>query len=558
MLCDSKGSEGFGNVTAHRANMKSPRASSSMIAALVLPAVRAKRGDFMYAIVKRPLRSFAPLLCAVVLAGLSARGQGVTAEAPAADQTGLGAKIEALTRSVEQVQRELEQSRSEIQQLREMLAQSLRTQVNPSGANPPDEHAGPQRPDASEPPARITEDDWQVLNARVEEHEQVKVESSSKYRLKISGIALFNVFDTSGQLDNLDVPAMAVQPPPYAYTGSLGASFRQSILGLRGIGPRVFGASTSADFQLDFINGAAGPYGGVAAGLVGLRIARLQFDWSKISITGGLETPFFSPNSPTSYLSLAVPAFAAAGNLWNWTPEIRAERRFDFTSSELKVEAGVLDSTGYSVSGSDVRVPTPGESSRQPVYAVRISGNNRMEDHAIAFGISGVYAPLHFPGRQLLSASGAIADWKFPLIAKLQFSGAFFTGRGLDGFGGLALPSIQPQDYQHYLYATAPTLAGIPVIGGWSQLKFTFNSRSEFNAAGGLGARDAGRLRAAAQFDPFLLSIPSSNRVFFFNYIFRPRSDLLFSAEYRRFHTSQILGAANVAGQVGLAAGFLF
>jgi hypothetical protein len=296
----------------------------------------------------------------------------------------------------------------------------------------------------------------------------------------------------------------------------------------------------------------------MTAGLVGLRIARLQFDWSKISITGGLETPFFSPNSPTSYLSLAVPAFAAAGNLWNWTPGIRAERRFDFTSSEFKVEAGVLDSAGYSVSSSDVRVPAPGESSRQPVYAVRVSGNNRMEDHAIAFGISGVYAPLYFPGRQALSASGVMADWKFPLIAKLQLSGAFFTGKGLDGFGGLALPSVQPQDYGHYLYATAPTLAGIPVIGGWSQLKFTLNSRSEFNAAGGLGSRDAGRLRAAAQYDPLLVSVPPSNRVFFFNYIFRPRSDLLFSAEYRRFHTAEISGEPYVAGQIGLAAGFLF
>ena len=513
----------------------------------------------MYAIIERPLRSFVPLLCVVLFAGLSIRAQGLTSQSQA-DQADLGLKIAALTRSVEQMQSELEQSRLEIQQLRDMLAQILRTQANPPPVKPAGEQASvgaeAQNPGTNAPPAQIAEDDWQVLNAKVEEHEQVKVESSTKYRLKISGIALFDVFDTSGQVDNLDVPARAVPPPPYA--GSLAASFRQSILGLRGIGPTVFGASTSADLQLDFINGAAGPYGGVAVGLVGLRIARLQFDWSKFSVSGGLETPFFSPNSPTSYLSLAVPAFAAAGNLWNWTPAIRAERRFDFTSSEFKVEAGVLDSTGYPVSGSNVRLPTPGENSRQPVYAARVSGNNRMEDHAISFGISGIYSPLRFPDGRVLSASGVIADWKFPLIPKLQLSGAFFTGKGLDGFGGLALPSVQPQNYQSYLYVTAPTLTGIPVIGGWSQLKLTLNSRSEFNAAAGLGARDATRLRGAAQFDPLLAGVPSSNQIFFFNYIFRPRSDLLFSAEYRHFHTSEILGGSNVAGQVGLAAGFLF
>jgi hypothetical protein len=140
----------------------------------------------------------------------------------------------------------------------------------------------------------------------------------------------------------------------------------------------------------------------------------------------------------------------------------------------------------------------------------------------------------------------------------LQLSGAFFAGKGFDGFGGLALPSVQPQDYQHFLYTTAPTLAGIPVIGGWSQLKFTLNSRSEFNLAGGVGARDAARLRQAAQFDPLLVPVAANNRIFFFNYIFRPRSDLIFSAEYRRFYTSEVLATSNVAGQVGLAAGFLF
>jgi hypothetical protein len=44
----------------------------------------------------------------------------------------------------------------------------------------------------------------------------------------------------------------------------------------------------------------------------------------------------------------------------------------------------------------------------------------------------------------------------------------------------------------------------------------------------------------------------------FVNYIFRPRSDLLFSAEYRRLRTYESNGSPNSAGQVGLAVGFLF
>jgi hypothetical protein len=44
----------------------------------------------------------------------------------------------------------------------------------------------------------------------------------------------------------------------------------------------------------------------------------------------------------------------------------------------------------------------------------------------------------------------------------------------------------------------------------------------------------------------------------FANYIVHPRSNLLFSAEYRRLRTYPLLGAPAVAGQIGLAAGFLF
>jgi hypothetical protein len=508
-----------------------------------------------------PLRSVLCLVFGGMLLGLPAYGQTQTDPGEVPGTVNLSAKIDALTRTVEQMQNQLQQSRLEIQQLREMIAQMARTQFNATAGNAAHEQGAPvlaQQQNSEPVPARIAEDDWQILNARVEEHEQVKVESSSKYRLKLSGIVLFNAFDTSGQLDNFDVATTAVPRLPYEYTGSLGASFRQSLLGLRGIGPTVAGATTTADLQMDFLNSAGSPYGGIGAGLVGLRTARVQFDWSKFSLTAGLETPFFSPNSPTSYVSLAVPAFASAGNLWNWTPGIRAERRFDFTSSEIKLQAGLLDSTGYSLTNSNMRVPTPGEGTRQPVYAVRLSGNNRTEDHSISFGISGVFSPLQFANGQELSASGAIADWTFPLTTKFQLTGAFFSGKGLDAFGGVALPAVQPQDYGHYLYTSAPMLAAIPVIGGWSQLKFTLNNRSEFNAAAGLGARDSARLRTSAAFDPFLLTVPSSNRVYLFNYIFRPRGDLVLSAEYRRFHTADVVGSSNIAAQVGLAAGFLF
>jgi hypothetical protein len=41
------------------------------------------------------------------------------------------------------------------------------------------------------------------------------------------------------------------------------------------------------------------------------------------------------------------------------------------------------------------------------------------------------------------------------------------------------------------------------------------------------------------------------------NFIYRPRSDLLFSGEYRRLRTSEI-GALNTADQINLIMGVLF
>jgi hypothetical protein len=52
--------------------------------------------------------------------------------------------------------------------------------------------------------------------------------------------------------------------------------------------------------------------------------------------------------------------------------------------------------------------------------------------------------------------------------------------------------------------------------------------------------------------------IPARNEMIFGNYIFRPRSDLLFSAEYRRLRTYEVTGTPDSAGQFGLAVGFLF
>lgn len=510
------------------------------------------------------------VLCIVFLSALPTWAQSASTSAVQSGQGEVDAKIRVLTESLERTEAELSESRSEIRQLRaafEQLQQNMEElsrsrpaalgQTIPQAENPPrDSQQAPPREYAA--PAAASADDWEILNTRVEEQQQVKVESASKYRLKLSGLLLLNVFSTSGQVDNLDLPGMALPRSAGASEGSVGGSLRQSIVGLTGIGPQILGARTMADLQMDFFGGLPNGYSAAASGVMRLRLARVRFDWKNTSVTGGLDLPFFSPNSPTSYMSVAVPGFATAGNLWAWAPTIRVEQNLSSSFSRIKLEAGLLDSPGGLSFNATTRYPTAGESSRQPAYAVRISANAKSADHPYSIGFGGIYIPQRYFGSSKLNGWGGTMDWKFPLLPRTELSGEFFTGKGLDDFGGVAFPPTELESPGQPPAFGDSMVAGITMIGGWSQLKVKPDARNEFNIAAGSGGWNSGRLRRAILFDPALGILPARNQMFFVNYIFKPRSDLLFSAEYRRLRTISATGPLTTAGQVGFATGFLF
>jgi hypothetical protein len=508
-----------------------------------------------------------PLLLAALLLGPATRAQSTSSTAPEA-QPELAGKIEKLTKSLEQTQVELAESRTEIQQLRatlqEVLARMNDAAASAAPAAPAENSAagGAQaRSDAAPAPlAKISQDDWDVLNARVEEQRQTKVESGSRFRLKLSGLALFTANANFGQFNDVDLPGIVLPHFAGYSNGSVSASVRQSIIGLTGVGPTLFGARTSGDLQMDFWGGVPSGYGATSSGLAEVRVARLRFDWKDTSVVGGMDYPFFSPNLPTTYLSVIVPGFASAGNLWNWSPTLRVEQRFTGPLSAFKAEAGVLDpaSSIYNPNSTNIRVVSPTENSRQPTYAFRFSGSTKSEDHPASIGISGVFSPQRFIYGYSVDGWAAALDWKFPLVPRTEISGEFFTGRGIDGFGGVPLSPNRPADALQYAALTSPQLASMGVIGGWSQFKFRLNTRSEFNVAAGSGGRNSHDLRTESVGNLFLATVPARNQMLFANYIFRPRSDLLFSAEYRRFRTYEINGPANTGGQLGLAVGFLF
>jgi hypothetical protein len=100
---------------------------------------------------------------------------------------------------------------------------------------------------------------------------------------------------------------------------------------------------------------------------------------------------------------------------------------------------------------------------------------------------------------------------------------------------------------------------GLNSSGGWAQVKFRETEKLEWNGALGQDDSFAGDLRlfplsTQSYFDPSL----ARNRSAFLNFIYRPRSDLLFSVEYRRLQTISVSGNSETAGHINVSMGVLF
>jgi len=131
--------------------------------------------------------------------------------------------------------------------------------MNPYSAPPAKESlaqpapaASPAPPQSQTPESRIAklEEDQQVMEGKIDDQYQTKVESGSKYRLRLSGIVLMNLFENRGTTDNLDFPEVAqsrLANEPNASPGAFAGSLRQSQIRLQIFGPDVAGARTSAE-----------------------------------------------------------------------------------------------------------------------------------------------------------------------------------------------------------------------------------------------------------------------------------------------------------------------
>jgi len=409
------------------------------------------------------------------------------------------------------------------------------------------------------------DEEYQLLSGKVDDQYQTKVESASKYRVRLSGIVLMNLVSNQGVVDSIDLPTLAYAQPPGSSGGSFGATLRQSEIGLEAFGPMVAGAKTTADLQLDLAGGFPSIPNGINSALVRLRTATMRMDWTNTSVVVGQDAIFFSPNSPTSFATLAIPALTYAGNLWSWVPQIRVEHKVALgEESSLILQGGILDPvsgeapgtvTGVEAGASYYRQAGPGEASRQPAYGTRIAWTRNVFGQPLRVGAGGYYARQDYGFNRNVDGWAGMTDIELPLSHQLLLSGKFYRGRAVGGLYGAFGQSV--------LFSGNPTLASTEVqalnsIGGWAQLKYRPANKWEFNVAFGMDNPYASDLK----YFPYPVSYGDAtlarNQAGFVNMIYRPRSDLLFSAEYRHLTTYSLTDGGNNAGHVNLMMGVLF
>jgi hypothetical protein len=507
----------------------------------------------------RPIgRRLAAVFGAILL--LSSRESRVSAQAQAAQTASPSSteqKVERLTAAVAQVEAQMLANQKQLEELRQELA-ALQVQMaaeKNSAATP----AQPLAADASTvpaPPATLEEirERQEMQESQIATHEVTKVETQSKYPLKLSGLLLFNGFVNTRQVDVSVAPSYAVPG-----SGNTGLSLRQTVLGFDARGPRVFGATSHGDLRVDFFAGS-NQSNYAASGILRLRTAHVDLDWQHTQAFVELDRSILEPNEPTSLLAVALPELAWAGNLWNWSPQVGVSHDFAISdTSSFKVQAALIDTFDPRPPGSTpTATVTQTESSRWPGTEARLAFERGTKDGKAALGAGGYFSPHRTGVGDAFNAWAGTVDLHLPVTRHFDFTANAYRGQSLDGLGAGGYINY------YYLYSYGyPTPHALDDVGGWTQLKARAGQRVEFNTGIGADNPFAKEVKAAAAYMADLspgatYSGLARNRAVYSNVIWSPNAYLQFSLEYKRLWTNYASGPTAFSDSIGLGAGYKF
>lgn len=396
------------------------------------------------------------------------------------------------------------------------------------------------------------------------------VHTRSRFRVDFSARVLMNTFFTAGRVNNEDVPLIVLEPAAAGSTppasASLGFSLRQSRFGIATSVLDVLGGVFDADADADL-------YGGVQNGPGDrrlfpeprLRTARARLTWKGTEVMFGAETPLISDLDPISLASIGVPEFSAAGNLWNWLPQVRVTRLLGRDTSAAAgvrwaLQGAVMTPYAAQTAPGEPDAVDAGDRSRRPAVEARLrarwgeDADATISNALIARGGGEIGIGMHrgwitiAPG--VTKESHAISlDAHAVLVPGVEIRGEAYTGRLLRGLGGGGIAQDFGVDTETYPPGSPPPPAGtlgppIRDVAGWAQLNV--QPHPLVLGSAGCGVDVANRDDYPARRQNTVCAVSAS---------WRPAQPLVLGIEYRRVGTRYSSGTYG-AQHVNLALGF--
>ena len=320
------------------------------------------------------------------------------------------------------------------------------------------------------------------LNAgRLSEQDQVKVESSQRAPLRVTGMALFDMYANGRHGGTNDYSGVAqVNRGPI----NSGASLRGSVIGLAFDSPKaVLGGQVQGSVLLDLFGGTN--FGSSTLNLFlqpRLRIASVEGRWGTRSILLGQDKVIFSPREPDSLAAHAISPLAGAGNLYGWRPQIRFEQTVGLgANQEVRAQIGVVETF------EDWPLIQPEFAStlevRRPALEGHFQFSHRFDDdRRFEIGPGFHWSTSHVASTSIPATLFSVDGFVKP-VRWLELTGFAYTGKNVGTmtggrmFYGFTILRPRPGEIQ-----------AIPVRqrGGWAQATFLATPRLSFNVQTGL------------------------------------------------------------------------
>ncbi|HBY64281.1 MAG TPA: hypothetical protein DEH78_31035 [Solibacterales bacterium] len=390
-------------------------------------------------------------------------------------------------------------------------------------------------PASPQAPAGTLAETTAILERRVEEQAQTKVETAQRFPVRISGMALFNASYGTRNAGGLDTTVVAA---PTAGSAVAGGTLRQSILGLEFHGPTsVLGGKVRGSMFIDFYEGFVEP----SYSYPRLRTATLEIEWGSRSLAFGFEKPIFNPREPTSLSQVGISPLAGAGNLWRWQPQIRFEQRLKLgPATTLRAQTGVVQTVEDLANTPDYAASTLNR--RRPGLQGRFELAHRIDDaRRVEFAPGFHFSTTHIAGVSVPSRVASF-DWFANPWARLELSGVFFTGQNVGHFGGLR---------QGFTLSTTSRPVPIHARGGWGQAALRVAPRLTFNVFGGIHDDRDSDLR-------YSRTLVAQNRIGAVNFMYRIAPNVIWSLEALQIRTLYLSQGNRIQNRYDMALAYQF